>query len=428
MFIDKAKIDLKAGKGGDGAVAFRREIYVPAGGPAGGDGGKGGNIIFEVDEGMRTLMDFRYKKHYTADNGEDGKNKNMFGKDGNDLILKLPPGTIVKDEKTGIVIADLVKGGDRKVIAKGGKGGKGNINFKTATRQAPRFATAGEYGEELTVILELKLLADVGLVGFPNVGKSTILSVVTSANPKVANYHFTTIKPNLGVVKTKHGDSFVLADIPGLIEGAHEGTGLGHEFLRHVERTKLLIHVIDIASLEGRDPLEDFHKINEELKLYSPKLSEKPQIVAANKADIPQSEENIAMVKEKLKESGIEVFVISAATNKGLDQLFTHVSAKLKEIEENYIEETVEVNEEKVYKLQKEDKYKFSVYKEKDLFVVEGRFLERLINSTNFDSMDSLSYFQKILKNRGIIDELKTLGIQEGDTVKIHDIEFEYYE
>lgn len=426
MFVDKAKIHLKAGKGGNGMVAFRREIYVPAGGPSGGDGGKGGDIIFEVDEGMRTLMDFRYKKQYVAENGEDGKNKNMYGKDGEDLILRVPPGTIIREEETGGIIVDLIKTGDRKVIARGGKGGKGNIHFKTATRQAPRFALAGEYGEELTVILELKMLADVGLIGFPNVGKSTILSVVTSATPKIADYHFTTLTPNLGVVRTKYGDSFVVADIPGLIEGAHEGVGLGHEFLRHVDRTKLLIHVIDVSGIEGRNPIEDFYKINEELKLYSPKLVDKPQIVAANKIDIPQAEEYLEMLKKELKKFAIDVFPVSAATNKGLEELFTYVSKKLKEIEESYVEDVTE--EEKIYKYEKEDKYQFTVSKEDDIFIIEGKFLNRLIFSTNFDSMDSLTYFQRELRKRGVIDELKEMGMKDGDTVRIEDIEFEYHD
>lgn len=428
MFIDKASIQLKAGKGGNGAVAFRREIYVPAGGPSGGDGGKGGNLIFEVDPGMRTLMDFRYKKHYRAPNGEDGKSKNMYGKDGEDLILKVPPGTIIKDENTGQVLADLTGPGARKIIARGGKGGKGNTNFKTATRQAPKFATAGELGEELTVILELKLIADVGLVGFPNVGKSTILSIVTSASPKIADYHFTTLKPNLGVVSTKFGDSFVLADIPGLIEGAHTGIGLGHEFLRHVERTKVLIHVIDIAGLEDRDPIEDFEKINDELKLYSEKLINKPQIVAANKIDIPGSEVNYEKLKTYMSSKGIEVFPISAVTNKGMDELFARVSTKLKEVEKNEREHPVAIEEEKIYTLTPEERYQFTVSKENDIFVIEGKFLIKLIGSTNFDDMESLSYFQKILRTRGVNDKLKELGVQNGDTVKIYDIEFEYYD
>lgn len=427
MFIDKAKIYLKAGKGGDGAVAFRREIYVPAGGPAGGDGGKGGDIIFKVDEGMRTLMDFRYQKHYTASNGEDGKNKNMYGKDGEDLILKVPPGTIVREEKTGEVIADLTINNDEVIVARGGKGGKGNSHFKTAVRQAPRFAIGGERGQELTVTLELKLIADVGLVGFPNVGKSTFLSVVTSAKPKIANYHFTTLTPNLGVVRTKYGDSFVLADIPGLIEGAHEGTGLGHEFLRHVERTKLLIHVLDVAGLEDRDPLEDFEKINQELYLYNEKLAERPQVVAANKIDIPDADINFEKLKSTLNERGIEAFPISAATSQGVDDLLNYVSKRLKELE--LLREETVIEEEKVYKYQEtEDKYHFTVTKEDGIYVVEGRFIERLINSTNFDDMDSLSYFQKVLRNRGVIDKLKDTGVSEGDLVKMYSVEFEYFD
>ncbi|ABW19290.1 GTPase ObgE [Alkaliphilus oremlandii] len=429
MFIDKAKIYLKAGKGGDGAVAFRREIYVPAGGPAGGDGGKGGNIIFQVDEGMRTLMDFRYQKHYSAENGEDGKNRNMYGKDGTDLVLKVPPGTIVREENTGEIIADLTGSEDQVVVARGGKGGKGNSHFKSSVRQAPRFAIAGERGQELTVVLELKLIADVGLVGFPNVGKSTLLSVVTSAKPKIANYHFTTLTPNLGVVRTKFGDSFVLADIPGLIEGAHEGTGLGHEFLRHVERTKLLIHVLDVAGLEGRDPLEDFEKINQELHLYNEKLAEKPQVVAANKTDIPGAEDNLEKLKAVLSERGIEVFPISAATSQGLDELLSYVSKRLKELEEiEALKADTAPKEEKVYKYEEtEDKYHFTVTRENDVYIVEGRFIERLINSTNFDDIDSLSYFQKVLRNRGVIDRLKEAGISEGDLVKMYSVEFEYF-
>ncbi len=428
MFIDKAVIQLKAGKGGDGAVAFRREKYVPAGGPQGGDGGKGGNIIFEVDEGMRTLMDFRYKKHYNAENGENGGKKNMFGKDGEDLVLKVPPGTLIRDEKTGKILADLTQKDDRKIVARGGKGGKGNTHFKTATRQAPRFAIAGEVGDSLTVILELKLIADVGLIGFPNVGKSTFLSVVTSATPKIANYHFTTLTPNLGVVTTKYGDSFVLADIPGLIEGAHEGVGLGHDFLRHVERTKLLIHVIDVASVEGRNPLEDFDKINQELKQYSEILAEKQQIVAANKIDIPGAEEHLAELTRVLREQDIEVFPISAATNRGLDELMVHVSGKLKEIETQERLTTVDREEEKIYRFKDEPDNLFTIRRDNNTYIVEGKFVERLVNSTNFDDVDSLAYFQKVLRRRGIIDELKELGINDGDMVKIEEIEFEYYD
>ena len=427
MFIDKAKIHLKAGKGGDGAVAFRREIYVPAGGPAGGDGGKGGDVIFQVDEGMRTLMDFRYRKHYNAANGEDGKGKNMYGKDGTDLLLKVPPGTIIREEATGHIIADLTSRDDTIVAAKGGKGGKGNTHFKTSTRQAPRFATAGEHGQELTVILELKLIADVGLIGFPNVGKSTLLSVVTSAKPKIANYHFTTLTPNLGIVQTKYGDSFVLADIPGLIEGAHEGAGLGHEFLRHIERTKLLIHVLDVSGIEGRDPLEDFEKINTELHLYNEELADRPQVVAANKTDISGSQVNFDKIKSALKGRKIEVFPISAVTGQGLDELLNYVSKRLKKLETSHKE--IAVKKEKVYKYEEpEDKYYFAVYKKDGVYVVEGKFIERLINSTNFDEIDSLGYFQKVLENRGVIDKLKELGMTEGDTVKIYGVEFEHFE
>ncbi|HZJ76070.1 MAG TPA: GTPase ObgE [Oscillospiraceae bacterium] len=425
MFIDKAKIHLKAGKGGDGAVAFRREAHVPAGGPAGGDGGKGGDIIFQVDEGMRTLMDFRYKRHYSASNGENGKGKNMYGKDGENLLLNVPPGTIIREKATGTIIADLTGHNDMVIVAKGGKGGKGNTHFKTSTRQAPRFATAGEHGQEFTVVLELKLIADVGLIGFPNVGKSTLLSVVTDARPKIADYHFTTLTPNLGVVRTKHGDSFVLADIPGLIEGAHEGTGLGHEFLRHIERTRLLIHVIDVAGSEGRDPLEDFEKINRELHLYNEQLPDKPQVIAANKIDILGSDDNIKKLKSVLKEQGIEVFPISAVTKQGLDELLNYVSKKLNELEALH-EETIE--DKKIYKYEEsEDKHHFTVHVKDGVYIVKGRFIERLVNSVNLDDLDSLSYFQKVLEDRGVIDKLKELGVSEGDSVKIYGIEFEYF-
>ncbi|MFW5647955.1 MAG: GTPase ObgE [Candidatus Alkaliphilus sp. MAG34] len=428
MFIDKAKIHLKAGKGGDGAVAFRREAHVPAGGPAGGDGGKGGDIIFQVDEGMRTLMDFRYKRHYGASNGEDGKGKNMYGKDGENLLLRVPPGTIIREEKTGHIIADLTDSDDTVVVAKGGRGGKGNTHFKTSTRQAPRFATAGEQGQELTVTLELKLIADVGLIGFPNVGKSTLLSVLTSAKPKIANYHFTTLTPNLGVVQTKHGDSFVLADIPGLIEGAHEGAGLGHKFLRHIERTKLLLHVIDISGMEGRDPVEDFRKINEELCLYNKELAGRPQIVVANKTDILGPHDNLEKLKSALKEQEIKVFPVSAVTGWGLDELLGYVSRKLKELEKIH-KETVIKKEEKIYRYEEpEDKHHFTVYIEDGIYVVEGEFIKRLIDSTDFEDMESLSYFQRVLKNRGVIDKLKELGMSEGDSVRMYGIEFEHFE
>lgn len=424
MFVDKAKIFIKGGKGGNGCVSFRREKYVPAGGPDGGDGGRGGSIIVEVDEGLRTLMDFRYKKKYVAENGENGSGKRMYGKDAKDLILKVPPGTIVRDAETNLIMADLVEHGQREVIAKGGKGGKGNSHFATATRQAPNFAEGGTPSIEKWVILELKLLADVGLVGFPNVGKSTILSTVTSAKPKIANYHFTTIRPNLGVVAVDR-ESFVLADIPGLIEGAHQGVGLGLEFLRHVERTKLLIHVVDVSGIEGRDPYEDFNKINEELKQYTEKLSKKPQVVVANKTDLLQSEEQFKSFEAKMKELGHDVFAVSAATNKGLTELMRYVVKKLDEIEDTVLVE--ESEEFKYYTVKEEDTKKIIARKENDYYVLEGPVVEKLFNSTNFEDTDSLRYFQNFLVKRGIVEMLQELGIEDGDTVKIFDFEFEFY-
>ncbi|SHH49710.1 GTP-binding protein [Caloranaerobacter azorensis DSM 13643] len=426
MFVDVAKIFVKGGNGGHGAVAFRREKYEPSGGPAGGDGGDGGNVILEVDEGIRTLMDFRYKRHYKAENGENGKSKKQYGKKGKDLILKVPPGTIVKDTETGIVIADLTKKGERFIVAKGGRGGRGNAKFATSTRQAPRFAEAGEKGEERWITLELKLLADVGLVGFPNVGKSTLLSTLTDAKPKIANYHFTTLTPNLGVVRISYDSSFVIADIPGLIEGAHIGVGLGHEFLRHVERTRLLVHLIDASGLEGRDPIDDFYKINEELKKYSPKLADKPQIVVANKMDLPQARENFPRIKQEMDRLGLELIPISAATSEGLNELKYAIWNKLKEIGEP--EPIVEVVENiNLYEFNK-DKNKVIVKKEGDKYIVEGDPIEKLINSTNFDDLDSLRHFQKVMRKRGIVDELKELGIKDGEIVNICGYEFEFFD
>lgn len=421
MFIDQAKIHINAGNGGNGSVSFRREIYVPNGGPNGGDGGKGGDIIFEVDSGMLTLMDFRYKRKYHAQNGENGSGNNKSGKNGDDLVIKVPPGTIVKDESTGRTLADLTENGQRQIVLMGGKGGKGNQHFATPTRQVPRFAESGIVGEEASVILELKLLADVGLIGYPSVGKSTILSVVTSAKPKIADYHFTTLTPNLGVVGKEYGLSFVIADIPGLIEGAHEGVGLGHEFLRHVERTKVLIHVVDISGMEGRDPIEDFDKINKELELYNPKLSKKYQVVAANKIDLPGFEENYKTFKAQINKKGYEVFPISAATKEGLKDLFTLVTRKLNELKD-IPEETNEQNVE--YVIDKEEP--FVVRKEGDVFIVEGKWVRKLVGSTNFEDNDSLKYFQRALNKKGVIDELVRLGINEGNLVKIYDIEFDY--
>ncbi|WP_099187426.1 GTPase ObgE [Tepidibacter mesophilus] len=425
MFIDKARIFVRSGKGGNGAVAFRKEKYVPAGGPAGGDGGNGGNVVFEVDEGLRTLMDFRYKTKYNAENGEDGKKKKMHGKSVEDLVLKVPPGTLIRDEETNLIIADLRKHGDRAIVAKGGAGGRGNTHFTTAIRQAPSFAEAGKEAQERWVILELKMIADVGLVGFPNVGKSTFLSVVTKAKPKIANYHFTTIKPNLGVVETKFGDSFVLADIPGLIEGAHEGVGLGHAFLRHVERTKVLIHIVDVSGIEGRDPIDDFNKINEELKLYNDKLTTRSQIVVANKIDIPEARENYEKFKEEIEKRGYKVFAMSAATREGIDEVINYAGTIVKKTEDIELVSEEEMLKEEDVKPKKEE---IDITNEDGVFVIQGKSLQRLLYSVNFEDMESVQYFQKIMEKKGVFQRLKNMGAQDGDTVRLYDLEFEYYE
>ncbi|MDD3705737.1 MAG: GTPase ObgE [Clostridiaceae bacterium] len=425
MFVDKAKIYVKAGNGGDGRVSFRREKYVPNGGPDGGDGGNGGSIVFMVDENMRTLMDFRYKRKHISDNGEMGGTNNSSGKSADDLYIKVPAGTILKDAETGAFLGDLKNSGDKVIVAHGGKGGKGNQHFATPTRQAPRFAQPGEQGIERWIELELKLLADVGLVGFPNVGKSTFLSIVTSAKPKIANYHFTTLVPNLGVVDLGRARSFIIADIPGLIEGAHSGVGLGHDFLRHVERTKVLIHLLDTSGLEGRDPLEDFDKINGELKLYNEKLAKKPQIVACNKMDIPAARENYDRVAEELSKKGYEVFAISAATGDGIKPLMDRVFNLLESIKD--VEEPVEEITDLMYHINTEDK-PFTVRKEDGVFVVEGKLIERLLASVNLDDNDSVKYFQKVLRKRGIVDELRKFDVKDGDTIRMLDLEFEYFE
>lgn len=423
MFIDSAKIYIKAGDGGNGAVSFHREKYIAKGGPDGGDGGKGGDVIFVADESMRTLQDFRYKRKYKAESGQNGGSANCSGRGADDLIIKVPVGTLIKDEETGRIIADMVTPGKKVVVAKGGKGGAGNQHFATPTRQVPNFAKGGDPGEEFNVLLELKLLADVGLIGFPNVGKSTILSMVSAAAPKIANYHFTTIEPNLGVVRIEEGKSFVLADIPGLIEGAHEGTGLGHRFLRHVERTRLLIHVVDVSGSEDRDPLNDFEIINSELKQYNPKLYEKPQIVAANKMDVTGAEENLKVFTEELEKKGYKVFPISAATKRGLKELLYYVSQKLDEIPDTIMSDNIE--EEVVYSVQEEEPYQ--IHKENEVFVVEGAWVRKLVNSTNFNNYESLQYFQRSIKRKGIVDALEDMGINEGDTVRMYDLEFEYF-
>lgn len=425
MFVDKAKIYVKAGNGGDGRVSFRREKYVPNGGPDGGDGGDGGDIVFIVDENMRTLMDFRYKKKHIAGNGEMGGTNNSSGKSADDLYIKVPAGTILRDAETGALLGDLKYHGDKVIVALGGKGGKGNQHFATPTRQAPRFAQPGEPGMERWIEMELKLLADVGLVGFPNVGKSTFLSIVTSAKPKIANYHFTTLVPNLGVVDLGSGRSFVIADIPGIIEGAHSGVGLGHDFLRHVERTKVLIHLLDASGLEGRDPLEDFDKINQELKLYSEKLANKPQLVACNKMDIPEARENYGRIAEELGKKGYEVYAISAATRDGIAPIMDRVFNLLESIKD--VEEPVEEIVDLMYHISTEDK-PFTARKENGVFIVEGKLIEQLLASVNLDDNDSIKYFQKVLRKRGIVDELRQLGVKDGDTIRMLDLEFEYFE
>jgi len=422
MFIDSARIYVEAGNGGNGAVSFHREKYIAAGGPDGGDGGKGGDVIFVADEGVRTLVDFRYKRKYKAESGQNGGSSNCTGRNGSDLIIKVPAGTIIKDEETGRILADLVKPGQKAVIAKGGKGGKGNQHFATSTRQVPNFAKAGDAGESRWIILELKLLADVGLIGYPNVGKSTILSMVTAARPKIANYHFTTLNPNLGVVSLGEGNSFVMADIPGLIEGAHEGVVLGINFLKHVERTKLLLHVSDIAAVEGRDPVQDFEVINGELKEYNPALAEKPQIIALNKSDITGAEENAKRFMEIIGGRGYKIFTISAATNKGLDELMRYIYEVLKDLPDVIL--TEDTDDEIVYTAKEEKP--FEIRKEGDVYIVEGNWVRKLVGSTNFDNYESLQYFQRAIKRKGIVDELEKMGISEGDTVKMYDLEFDY--
>lgn len=423
MFVDYAKIIIQSGKGGDGAATFRREKYVAAGGPDGGDGGKGGDIYFEVDPDSNTLIDFRYTKRFKAQNGENGSENRCFGKSGEDLTIKVPKGTIVKDAETGKVIVDMSEDGQRELILKGGRGGKGNVHFATSTRQAPHFAVDGEKGKEKEIILELKLLADVGLIGFPNVGKSTILSKVTAATPKIADYHFTTIDPNLGVVKTEYGDSFVLADIPGIIEGASSGVGLGIQFLRHIERTRLLLHIIDVAGTEGRNPVDDFNKINEELKKYSEKLAGRKQIIVANKADSMQNDENYKELEKLAKEKGIKIFKISAITGEGLKELFNYVAEEIKKLPK---EDIVEPEEKMVYTLEEEEP--FTIKRNDNEFTVEGPVIDRLMARVNTEDSESLAYLQKMLKKLGIDDALRDKGVKEGDTVNILDWVFEWYD
>lgn len=424
MFVDKAKIFIKAGSGGNGAIAFHREKYVAAGGPDGGDGGKGGNVIFHVDPGLSTLMDFRYKKKYAAKPGGDGAGNRCNGKKGEDIVINVPPGTIVRDSESGRVLADLSDAEHDVVLIKGGNGGWGNSHFATATRQTPNFAKNGQPGIEREVILELKLLADVGLVGFPNVGKSTLLSVTTKAAPKIANYHFTTLEPNLGVVELAEHMSFVLADIPGIIEGASEGVGLGHEFLRHIERTRLLIHVVDVSSIEGRNPIEDFDIINEELSRYNMELEKRPQIVAANKTDIIQDEEAYENFKTEIKRRGYTLFEISAATRAGVDELMKHVYSELQKLPPIQVYEP-EMDLEEETRTDTTERG-FDISMDGNVYVVSGSWIESVGGSVNFSDEESLQYFQRALKNHGVIDALEEAGIHEGDTVRIGDLEFDF--
>ncbi len=421
MFTDYVKIYAKAGNGGNGAISFRREKYVAAGGPDGGDGGRGGNVYFEVDPDSNTLIDFRYRKKFKAESGKNGEGGHRFGKSGEDLYIKVPIGTIVRDANTKEILADLSEPGQKALILKGGRGGKGNAHFATSTRQAPRFAQDGENGEERELILELKLLADVGLIGFPNVGKSTFLSMTTSATPKIADYHFTTLQPNLGVVKTDYGDSFVIADIPGIIEGASEGTGLGLQFLRHIERTRLLLHVIDVSGSEGRNPVEDFYTINNELKNYSEKLSKRKQIIVANKIDIMQDESLYKELEKVAKENNMEIFKISAATNTGVSELIKHVAEVLKTLPK---ENLVEIKNRKVYTLKDDDEY--TIEKEDGMFVIKGEAVERVMRRVNIADNESLYYFQRSLDELGVNQKLKEMGIKDGDIVKICDYELEW--
>ncbi|MDN3020206.1 GTPase ObgE [Paenibacillus sp. BSR1-1] len=427
MFVDQVKIYVKGGDGGNGMVAFRREKYVPKGGPAGGDGGKGANVVFQVEEGLRTLMDFRYQRHFKANRGEHGMSKNQHGRNSKDMIVKVPPGTVVTDAETKEVIADLVEHGQQAIIAKGGRGGRGNSRFATPANPAPELAENGEPGQERDVILELKLLADVGLVGFPSVGKSTLLSVVSSAKPKIAEYHFTTIVPNLGMVETEDGRSFVMADLPGLIEGAHSGVGLGHQFLRHIERTRVIVHVIDMAATEGRDPFEDYLTINKELQEYNLRLTERPQIIVANKMDMPGAEENLETFKEKLEED-YPVFPISAITRKGLRELLFAVADKIEETPEFPLEhEEEDTGVHRVLYKHEKDPDAFHISRESDgSFVVSGEKIEKLFKMTNFSTEESVRRFSRQLRGLGVDEALRERGAKDGDVVKLLDFEFEF--
>ena len=431
MFADRARIFIKSGKGGDGHVSFRRELYVPDGGPDGGNGGKGGDIIFEVDKGLNTLGDFRHNSKYIAKSGEEGGKRRCTGRDGEDLVIKVPEGTVIYDDESRKVIADMSNDNLREVILKGGRGGKGNMNYATSTMQAPQYAQPGQDAQELWVRLELKVIADVGLVGFPNVGKSTLLSRVTNARPKIANYHFTTLNPNLGVVDLDGGRGFVIADIPGLIEGASEGVGLGHEFLRHIERTKVIIHMVDVASTDGRDPVADIKAINEELRAYNPELLKRPQVIAANKIDAiytdDETENPVDVIKKAFEPEGIKVYPISAVTGQGLKELLYYVRELLDSMTDEPVMFEKELDTDTLF-----DNPNEAFYVEKDdkgVYVVSGPRIDRMLGYTNLESEKGFNFFQKFLRQTGILKQLKELGVQEGDTVRVGDyLEFDYYD
>ncbi|CAN2249807.1 GTPase ObgE [Bacillus vallismortis] len=426
MFVDQVKVYVKGGDGGNGMVAFRREKYVPKGGPAGGDGGNGGDVVFEVDEGLRTLMDFRYKKHFKAIRGEHGMSKNQHGRNADDMVIKVPPGTVVTDDDTKQVIADLTEHGQQAVIARGGRGGRGNSRFATPANPAPQLSENGEPGKERYVVLELKVLADVGLVGFPSVGKSTLLSVVSSAKPKIADYHFTTLVPNLGMVETDDGRSFVMADLPGLIEGAHQGVGLGHQFLRHIERTRVIVHVIDMSGLEGRDPYEDYVTINQELSEYNLRLTERPQIIVANKMDMPQAAENLEAFKEKLTDD-YPVFPISAVTREGLRELLFEVANQLENTPEFPLYDEEELTQNRVMYTMENEEVPFNITRDPDgVYVLSGDSLERLFKMTDFSRDESVKRFARQMRGMGVDEALRERGAKDGDIIRLLEFEFEF--
>ncbi|QWF73234.1 GTPase ObgE [Bacillus subtilis] len=426
MFVDQVKVYVKGGDGGNGMVAFRREKYVPKGGPAGGDGGKGGDVVFEVDEGLRTLMDFRYKKHFKAIRGEHGMSKNQHGRNADDMVIKVPPGTVVTDDDTKQVIADLTEHGQRAVIARGGRGGRGNSRFATPANPAPQLSENGEPGKERYIVLELKVLADVGLVGFPSVGKSTLLSVVSSAKPKIADYHFTTLVPNLGMVETDDGRSFVMADLPGLIEGAHQGVGLGHQFLRHIERTRVIVHVIDMSGLEGRDPYDDYVTINQELSEYNLRLTERPQIIVANKMDMPQAAENLEAFKEKLTDD-YPVFPVSAVTREGLRELLFEVANQLENTPEFPLYDEEELTQNRVMYTMENEEVPFNITRDPDgVFVLSGDSLERLFKMTDFSRDESVKRFARQMRGMGVDEALRERGAKDGDIIRLLEFEFEF--